>query len=146
MTIICQWLFPQKTCNLCFFKEFRHPAVLVSMFLRKTEKNSRREFSLTAALSRTSAGNVIHSMNRRTTRPGLWPHTCLYPVSGGLTSKIRHDHSRFLLTAYVDPFARIWPGLSTTNMTRHIPGHSITSPFATQYGFTFLSKHFPSPL
>ena len=27
------------------------------------------------------------------TRPGLCPHTCLYPVSGGLTSKIRHDHS-----------------------------------------------------
>ena len=31
---------------------------------------------------------------RRLGWPGLWPRTCLYPVSGGLTSKLRHDHCR----------------------------------------------------
>lgn len=36
-------------------------------------------------------------------------------ISGGLTSKLCHDHRGSLLTAYVDPFAHSWPGLSTTN-------------------------------
>ena len=34
----------------------------------------------------------------------------------------------FPSAAYVDPFARIWPGLSTTNMTRRIPKYCSTSP------------------
>ena len=32
----------------------------------------------------------------------------------------------FSSAAYVDPFARIWPGLSTTNMTRRIPKYFST--------------------
>jgi len=55
---------------------------------------------------------------RRLGWPGLWPHTCLYPVSGGLTSKLRHDHCPFLGTAYVDPFARSWLGLTTSDPSR----------------------------
>jgi hypothetical protein len=45
----------------------------------------------------------------------LPPHSPWPGFSGGLTSKLRHDHRRLSAAAYVGPFARSWPGLSTTD-------------------------------
>lgn len=58
--------------------------------------------------------------------PGLCPHTSPKSYLLGLISKLRHAHRCFNSPAYVGPFARSWPGLSTTARTARFCSH-ITS-------------------
>ena len=62
--------------------------------------------------------------------PGLWPHTCLYPVSGGLTSKVRHDH-REISCSWLTWILLPAPGLDLQPQTRD-----------SSIYFTFLEKKF----
>ena len=63
-------------------------------------------------LSDTVASSAIKKAQLTWSLP---PHSPLPGFSRGLTSRIRHARRRFLLTVYVDPFARNWLGFSTTD-------------------------------